>query len=236
MIDSFSHMPSPNIFKIGFSLIWTLSIRGKRAKPRTIVYVMQQIYGDLLRGHTSIKIRLYHLVLDYGTIFRLKWENQIRTHILNIKLIRIYWNRLHVNITWLVTDVFKYNIHVSELLAVPWTIICSNDPYCLCGTVETTKHYLLKDLISAARTEMINKMGRVKRICVFEHSVMTNFNCACPAIERSKGSGFLFEGSSWLTAYMIEQRRFWWDCLYLRCDKYQIRLTRPKYQDIVCQV
>ena len=27
-------------------------------------------------------------------------------------------------------------------------------------------------------------MGRVKRICVFEHSVMTNFNCACPAIHR----------------------------------------------------
>ena len=24
----------------------------------------------------------------------------------------------------------------------------------------------------------------VKRICVFEHSVMTNFNCACPAIQR----------------------------------------------------
>ena len=25
-------------------------------------------------------------------------------------------------------------------------------------------------------------MSPVKRICVFEHSVMTNFNCACPAI------------------------------------------------------
>ena len=33
--------------------------------------------------------------------------------------------------------------------------------------------------------------GRVKRICVFEHSVMTNFNCACPAIQRGQGSGFL---------------------------------------------
>ena len=39
-------------------------------------------------------------------------------------------------------------------------------------------------------------MGRVKRICVFEHSVMTNFNCACPAIQRGQGSGFLSEGSS----------------------------------------
>ena len=27
-------------------------------------------------------------------------------------------------------------------------------------------------------------MSGVKRICVFEHSVMTKFNCACPAIQR----------------------------------------------------
>ena len=39
-------------------------------------------------------------------------------------------------------------------------------------------------------------MGPVKRICVFEHSVMTNFNCDCPAIQRGQGSGFLSEGSS----------------------------------------
>ena len=55
-------------------------------------------------------------------------------------------------------------------------------------------------------------MSPVKRICVFEHSVMTNFNCACPAIQRGQGSGFLSEGSSWLTACMSEQRRFWRDC------------------------
>ena len=66
-------------------------------------------------------------------------------------------------------------------------------------------------------------MGCVKRICVFEHSVMTNFNCACPAIQMGQGSGFLSEGSSWLTACMREQRRFWRDCadaqarLNLRC-------------------
>ena len=67
-------------------------------------------------------------------------------------------------------------------------------------------------------------MSPVKRICVFEHSVMTNFNCACPAIQRSQGSGFLSEGSSWLIACMSEQRRFWRDCadaqacLNLRCS------------------
>ena len=64
----------------------------------------------------------------------------------------------------------------------------------------------------------------VKRICVFEHSVMTNFNCSCPAIQRGQGSGFLSEGSSWLTACMSEQWRFWRDCanaqarLNLRCS------------------
>ena len=43
-------------------------------QPRTIVYVMQQIYDNLLRGTNCITIRLYPLVLDnhYGTIFRLK--------------------------------------------------------------------------------------------------------------------------------------------------------------------
>ena len=71
---------------------------------------------------------------------------------------------------------------------------------------------------------LIPKMGPAKRICVFEHSVLTNFNCACPAIQRGQGSGFLSEGSSWLTACMSEQRRFWRDCadaqarLNLRCS------------------
>ena len=71
----------------------------------------------------------------------------------------------------------------------------------------------------------------VKRICVFQHSVMTNFNCACPTIQRGRGSGFLSEGSYWLTACMSEQRRFWracaaWTFAARIGDKYQIRLTR----------
>ena len=67
-------------------------------------------------------------------------------------------------------------------------------------------------------------MSPVKQICVFEHSVMTSFNCACPLIQRGQGSGFLSEGSSWLTACMSEQQRFWRDCadaqarLNLRCS------------------
>ena len=36
-----------------------------------------------------------------------------------------------------------------------------NDPHCLCGTFETTKHYLFEcQRFSAARTEMINKISR----------------------------------------------------------------------------
>ena len=30
------------------------------------------------------------------------------------------------------------------------------------------------------------QLGRIKQICVFEHSVMTNFNCACPAIQKAR--------------------------------------------------
>ena len=71
-------------------------------------------------------------------------------------------------------------------------------------------------------------MGRVKRICVFEHSVMTNFNCAFPVIQRGQESGFLSEGSSWLTACMSERmRRLAWTFAARIGDKYQIRFTRP---------
>ena len=82
------------------------------------------------------------------------------------------------------------------------------------------------------------QVGRVKWICVFEHSVITNFNCACPAIQRGQGSGFLSEGSSWLTACMSEQQRFWetermcrftWTFAARIGDKYQICLTRFKW-------
>ena len=78
-------------------------------------------------------------------------------------------------------------------------------------------------------------MSRVKRICVFEHSVMTHFNCACPAIQRGQGSGFLSEGSSWLllvwassegSGETARMRRLAWTFAARIGDKYQIRLTR----------
>ena len=89
--------------------------------------------------------------------------------------------------------------------------------------VSVRYHCLFIYLISGNR-HWHHNLGPVKRICVFEHSVTTNFSCACPAIQRGQGSGFLSEGSSGLTACMSEQRRFWRDCadaqarLNLRCS------------------
>ena len=76
----------------------------------------------------------------------------------------------------------------------------------------------------------------IKRMCVFKHSVMTNFNCTCPAIQRGQGSGFLSEvpldsllvwassGGSVETAWM---RRLAWTFAAFIGDRYQICLTRP---------
>ena len=58
------------------------------------------------------------------------------------------------------------------------------------------QHLDLVHLISLSRQKPCSYMSRVKQICVFEHSVMTNFNCACPTIQRGQGSGFLSESSS----------------------------------------
>ena len=42
-----------------------------------------------------------------------------------------------------------------------------------------------KTVIKSIQAKFNDKeMGPVKRICVFKHSVMTNFNCACPDIQR----------------------------------------------------
>ena len=80
-------------------------------------------------------------------------------------------------------------------------------------------------------------MGRVKRICVFKHSVMTNFNFACPAIQRGQGSGFLSKvpldsllvwASSGGSGENARMRKLAWTFPARIGDKYQIRLKRPK--------
>ena len=68
---------------------------------------------------------------------------------------------------------------------------------CMVLNRKTCKEVLqLKGVVHEVILSTKQQMGRVKRICVFEHSVMTNFNCACPAIQRGQGSGFPSEGSS----------------------------------------
>ena len=93
-------------------------------------------------------------------------------------------------------------------------------------------------------------VARQANLCLWAFC-MTNFNCACPAIQRGQGSGFLSEGSSWLTACMSEQWRFWRDCADAQADetarmrslawtiaartddKYQIRLMQPTLTEVI---
>ena len=104
---------------------------------------------------------------------------------------------------------------------VDWDVKPPNKPV---KTIEFRYFGRLPPYVSACDGSECLYLSPVKRICVFKHSVTTNFNCACPAIQRGQGSGFLSECSSWLTACMSEQCRFWRDCadaqarLNLRCS------------------
>ena len=96
----------------------------------------------------------------------------------------------------------------TNLCIILWTEIMSL--YYFCNTPGA--NYCINFLLLHIKCQQLHYMSPVKRICVFEHSVMKNFHCACPAIQKGQGSGFLSEGSSRLTACMSEQRRFWRDC------------------------
>ena len=148
-----------------------------------------------------------------------------------IKLVTIYVNMLFFH------ELFIFPLSqgkYSQKNKLLWNLYCCNNE---CDTADTCKNYLPQNYLPQINCE--KQLWRVKRSCVFEHSVMTNFNCACPAIQRGLGSGFLSEGSSWLTACMSEQRMFWWDCADAHprrlawtfaarmSDKYQIHLTWP---------
>ena len=121
------------------------------------------------------------------------------------------------------TQTFRKNVefmkdHFANISEIKWIYSNERKLHAKAGFCCNFWHFLHWKL------RQIEQLWRVKRICVFEHSVMTNFNCSCPAIQRGQGSGFLSEGSSWLAACMSEQRRFWQDCtdalacLNLRCS------------------
>ena len=82
-------------------------------------------------------------------------------------------------------------------------------------------------------------MWCVKRICVFEHSVMTNFNCACSAIQRGQRAedsldSLLVWASSGGSGETARMRRLAWTFADRIGDKYQIRLTWPNH-DVASQ-
>ena len=118
------------------------------------------------------------------------------------------WVDAHAGLSSLGTQSFCWFCHEATHVIV-WVLVGLNNIY-LVIEIHVQKYTL------SCKTGTDSKrnayMSPVKRICVFEHSVMTNFNCACPAIQRGQVSGFLSEDSSWLTACMSEQRRFWRDC------------------------
>ena len=81
-------------------------------------------------------------------------------------------------------------------------------------------------------------LWRVKRICVVEHSVMTNFNCACPAIQKARDQVFCLKvpldsllvwASSEGSGETARMRRLAWTFAARIGDKYQNRLTRPMW-------
>ena len=129
-----------------------------------------------------------------------------------LQIVRMLLHKVQVEVCCL------YTIYIDEFSFLP------NKIYLIKQWQNTLWRHKFNYLLKRLTGFLIIYMSPVKRICVFEHSVMTNFNCACPAIQRSQGSGFLSEGSSWLTACMSEQRRFWRDCadaqarLNLRCS------------------
>ena len=92
------------------------------------------------------------------------------------------------------TDLYEVpkTFKVIVSLVTLWFLLADHNPICfqsnpglvrgtMCGTTEKFCfcYNIYIDMILDQ-----NKMGRVKRICVLEHSVMTNCNCACPAIQR----------------------------------------------------
>ena len=66
----------------------------------------------------------------------------------------------------------------------------------ICQEVELCSSLFVNLKVTVEKQSPKSQVSPVKRICVFEHSIMLNFNCACPAIQRGQGSGFLSEGSS----------------------------------------
>ena len=83
-------------------------------------------------------------------------------------------------------------------------------------------------------------MSPVKRICVFEHSVMTNFNYACQPFRGARDMAFCLKvpldsllvwASSEGSGETTRMRRLAWTFAARIGNKYQIHLTRSIYRE-----
>ena len=131
--------------------------------------------------------------------------------------VHVYINHIRLSTAFLrkcMAKVILDNI-LKEVMYIQVVISTTKLEIVICSRLHQNWERICKDKGCSKALWLKQNMSPVKRICVFEHSVITNFNCPCPAIQRGQGSGFLSEGSSWFTA-----------CIG---DKYQIRLTRPIY-------
>ena len=98
-----------------------------------------------------------------------------------------------------------------------------------------SKYYQQSTNLQKLINNHFNHLSPVKRICVFEHSVMTILTAHAQPFRGARDLA-LSEGSSWLAACMSKQGRFWetaqtrrlaWTFAARIGDKYQIRLMRP---------
>ena len=99
-----------------------------------------------------------------------------------------FWEADNTKPSNFISSTGYYSICLLSVIAAIIIILFLSSPFRKC----------FNDCISDFRFFLMNyvDMSPAKRICVFEHRVMTNFNCACPDIQRGQGSGFLSEGSS----------------------------------------
>ena len=128
---------------------------------------------------------------------------------------------IHSTAFWNQSFLACYTIVILSFLLKFWSI-----QLCPVTKVSVLFYYALISV-----TILIHQLGRVKQICVFEHSVMTNFNCAYPAIQafclKVPLDSRLVWASSGGSGKTARMRRLAWTFAARIGDKYQIHSTRP---------
>ena len=110
---------------------------------------------------------------------------------------RVLLRQTAAKLTWLKMPILVSCVHIRLWHATFSTLVTRSQNIFLANHIHFPDKIFRQNTI---KSYSVHNLSPVKRICVFEQSVMTSFNCACPAIQRGQGYGFLSEGSSWLTA------------------------------------